>query len=263
MKRITLRSSVALLSLTFIFAGEESLNQLRITREQAQEHVQRTIEYGQLSYPSSVKQIAMNARVTIVRGIGAFAKAYTRTEAFGRWYREFRDRHKPNPPELAKTAAANRRQLLADLRKQLAEVEAEHKKATGDMKQIYKQNIDMMKTMIAQQSQVNPEQDAMMDRYTREANEQALQQHKEQLAQWEIDYPRDPKPFIRKRLQEFQQLSADVDFDAKLVPAEGGKMKFAKPEYEQKDHRWKMCFRAGRETTNAARSAASEWMREL
>jgi hypothetical protein len=263
MKQTLVHSMLALLSLTFIFAGDEVLNQLRITRDQAQQHVERTIESGYLNYPSSVKQIAMNARATVVRGIGAFAKAYTRTEAFGRWYQEFRERNKPEPPELAKTAAENRRQLLADLRKQLADVEVEYKKSSGDMRQVYKQNIDMLKSMIAQQSQVNPEQDAMMDKFAKEANEQALQGHKEQLAQWEIEYPRDPKPFIKKRLHEFQEFSANVDFDAKLVPGEQGKMKFANPEYEQKDGRWKMCFRAGREATNAARSFVQEWLREL
>ncbi len=254
---------LALLSLTFIFAGDEVLNQLRITRDAAQTYVQNTIEHGNLNYPSSVKQIAMNARATVVRGIGAFAKAYTRTDAFNRWYQEMRERNKPEPSEQMKSAAENRRQQLADMRKQLADTEAEYRKASGDMKQVYRQTIDMLKTMIAQTEQPNAEQDAQMDEFARQANEQSRLEHQEKLAQWERDFPRDPRPFIKKRLQEFQEFSANVDFDAKLVPGEQGKMKFANPEYEKKDGRWKMCFRGGREATNAARAFAQEWLKEL
>ena len=71
-------------------------------------------------------------------------------------------------------------------------------------------------------------------------------------------YPADPNILIKKRLEEFLEISGSVDFDAKL----NGRM-FAKPEYEQKDDKWKMCYRVGRETVAAAREEAELWLKEI
>jgi hypothetical protein len=67
---------------------------------------------------------------------------------------------------------------------------------------------------------------------------------------------------IAKRLREFLAVSADVDFAAKLT-SKNGKMIFENPSYEQKPGQWKMCFRAGKDATAAARAAAQAWLKEL
>jgi hypothetical protein len=71
-------------------------------------------------------------------------------------------------------------------------------------------------------------------------------------------YPSDPNKLIKKRLEEFLSVSESVDFDAKL----NGSM-FVNPEYESKDDKWKMCYRAGREVVEAAREEAQKWVKEL
>ncbi len=70
--------------------------------------------------------------------------------------------------------------------------------------------------------------------------------------------PSDPDVTVKKRLQEFLDISATVDFDAKLS---GGS--FVNPEYESKSQQWKLCYRAGREVIKAAREEAQAWMKEL
>lgn len=71
-------------------------------------------------------------------------------------------------------------------------------------------------------------------------------------------YPSDPNKLIKKRLEEFLAVSETVDFDAKMQ----GSM-FANPEYESKDDKWKMCYRAGKEVIAAAREEAQAWIKEL
>jgi hypothetical protein len=82
------------------------------------------------------------------------------------------------------------------------------------------------------------------------------------LAAFERRWPADPKSLVARRLQEFLDISADVDFDAKLVPA-GKLMRFADPRYEEKPPTWKLCFRSGREAVAAAREAAHAWLKAI
>ncbi len=68
---------------------------------------------------------------------------------------------------------------------------------------------------------------------------------------------------IRKRLQEFLQLTADINFDAALTTDQHGVKHFADEELERKDYNWKLCFRSGKETVTAARAYAEQWLKEL
>jgi hypothetical protein len=85
---------------------------------------------------------------------------------------------------------------------------------------------------------------------------------KGRLAAFERRWPADPRNLVARRLQEFLDVSKDVDFDAKLVPA-GKLMRFADPRYEEKPPTWKLCFRSGREAVAAAREAAQGWLKAV
>ena len=73
---------------------------------------------------------------------------------------------------------------------------------------------------------------------------------------------KDPQVQLAKRLQAFLDATADVDFGAETT-ASGGLKRFVNEEYESKPSEWKMCYRAGKETTEALRAFASEWLAEL
>lgn len=73
---------------------------------------------------------------------------------------------------------------------------------------------------------------------------------------------KNPNVTLKRRLEQFLELSADVDFAAPTV-GEGSARRFEKPEDEAKPREWKMCFRAGPEATSAARAYAKEWLAEL
>jgi hypothetical protein len=92
------------------------------------------------------------------------------------------------------------------------------------------------------------------------ANQKESQQ---ELVKYEQRYPADPKVLIASRLHQFLDLTKDMHWDAKLVPAGGGKMMFADPKLESKSSEWKICFRAGKDAVDAARSFANDWLKQL
>ncbi len=75
----------------------------------------------------------------------------------------------------------------------------------------------------------------------------------------EKNYPSDATEMVKKRLTEFLDISATVNFDAQLTAAKS----FVNPEYEKKGTAWKMCYRAGKEVVEAARIEAQKWLNEL
>ena len=83
-----------------------------------------------------------------------------------------------------------------------------------------------------------------------------------QQKQFEQDFPEDLQLLIQSRLREFLDLTADIDFNAKLV-SRNGRMVFENPDYESRDTNWKKCYRAGRETIEAARAFAQQWLSEI
>ena len=73
---------------------------------------------------------------------------------------------------------------------------------------------------------------------------------------------KNPRQQLEKRLQSFLDATADVDFDAPTV-GEGSARRFERAEHESKPREWKMCYRAGQETTEAVRAFARDWLAEL
>ena len=73
---------------------------------------------------------------------------------------------------------------------------------------------------------------------------------------------KDPGVTLKRRLQAFLDATAEVDFDAKTT-GQGGSRRFVDEQYEAKPPEWKMCFRAGREASDAARAFAKDWLAEL
>lgn len=68
----------------------------------------------------------------------------------------------------------------------------------------------------------------------------------------------DAKANLKAALSNSIAVLNTVDFDAKL----SGR-KFANPDYEAKDNRWKMVYRAGKENATIAKTAATQWISEL
>lgn len=271
MKNITIPTSVLILILS-VFAAwalEPSaagvLKRLAVTEASARESILANFTGRAFHVPgTSLKSIAIGERAGIVRQMGQYTKEYTRTEAFRDAYRAYREGVKPSPPEKAKTMDELRTEQRQQLRKSIQDMEAGMKTVPTNMQ-------DSMREMVAAlQKQLkdiddpnNPMFSKEMADMLRQSGEAEQQAYNDRLIQWEQQYPTKPDRIIAGWLEEFLTVSGDVDFGAKLVPGNSGKMKFANPDYESKPSEWKMCFRAGREAVQATRAFAQAWLAEL
>jgi hypothetical protein len=95
----------------------------------------------------------------------------------------------------------------------------------------------------------------------RERFQQEGEEYKKALAEGRA-LPPNPNDLVKLRLRQFLQQTADIDFKAALR-LDNGNQRFVKPEYEAKPGIWKACFRAGPTSTEALRSFASAWLKEL
>ena len=78
---------------------------------------------------------------------------------------------------------------------------------------------------------------------------------------WIKLFPQDPAVLIKARLQEYLQVMATVDFNAKLTGT-GKKQTFVNPVYEKKSLKWKAIYRAGKEVNEAITIFVKEWLKE-
>ena len=86
--------------------------------------------------------------------------------------------------------------------------------------------------------------------------------HERAIADWTAKYPSNQLLFVKKRLEEFLTATKDVDFAAALTEKNGKKI-FVNPEYERKDNRWKMAFRAGKDVVEPSRDFVQKWLAEI
>lgn len=79
----------------------------------------------------------------------------------------------------------------------------------------------------------------------------------------EADLPPDVNVLVARRLREFLALTEDIRWNARLTTNAQGRRVFNDERLEAKPNTWKLCFRAGEETIDAAREFAEEWLRTL
>lgn len=272
MKRATfvLCGIVVLVSLSaFTYVQVKSvklLEQAGIPAEDIRRSIFSSFTSQYLAYPniSRLKKVAMGQRTEAVQEIYAFAKGYVQTPEFKKNYAEWREQLKPEPPEKPKPMAEQRKEQKAQLQASIKEMEQNMKSAPAEYQAMLKDNIAMMKQQAKEYDNPdNPMFSKDMEQMQLEMYKTSLEEHKEKLAEWENTYPADATIMIRKWLNRFLDTSKEVDFGAALKPGEGGKMVFVKPEYESQSAEWKMCFRAGRDVVQAARTASQQWLKEL
>jgi len=201
------------------------------------------------------------SRAALVKSAVAWAKSYTESPGFKAEYEKNRQADRPSPPEVKGTVddelarqAAERKKGIDEMRKSLGQMSPEMRKAMeAGIKEAEAANRKL---------ESDPQMVAMFRQGVEAQRAEDQEAYKGRLAAFERRWPADPKSLVARRLQEFLDISKDVDFDAKLVPA-GKLMRFADPRYEEKPPTWKLCFRSGREAVAAAREAAQGWLKAI
>ncbi|NWG28793.1 MAG: hypothetical protein HXY48_09705 [Ignavibacteriaceae bacterium] len=211
-----------------------------------------------------LKSVALNERAAQVEILGKYVKDFTASEDFKKRYNEYRDSRKPSPPEKPKTSAELKNEYKTDLQKSITEMKTNKSSAPADQQAMFDETIKMLEDQLKEiDNPDNPMFSPQMDEYSKMAYDQQMEQHKNDLAEWEAKYPvNNPKPLIKIWLESFLEQTKDIDFGAQTA-IDKNRTLFVKQEYERKNNLWKLCYRAGKETTEAGRKFAQTWLGEL
>jgi hypothetical protein len=201
-------------------------------------------------------------RAAFVKEALTWVKAYTESPAFLDDYKKQREAAKPAPTAAQGSVDERYAKYLADQRRAIEELKKNVAKMSPEMQ---KQMADTVKQTEANADRMSkdPQMAAMMKQGLAQQAVGEQKDFQERLAGFEKKFPADPKVLVADRLRQFLDVSKDVAFDAKLVPEGGGTMRFADPQYERKSDQWKLCYRAGKDATLAARAFATEWLKQL
>jgi hypothetical protein len=253
--------AMAMAAMPLVLAAQSAPARLGLTEPQAQEALLRSLEDGGVSVGSSATKafvaLPPAARAALVDAGFAWTKAYVNSAAFKTAYLRSRDEQKPTPPSFegsvddeVKRKQEEQAKSLADSRAALASLPADQR---AQLEAVFKATEAQMK---------DPQMIALMRQGVEVERAQAQQNYQTDLARWQKTMPADPSALVARRLRSFLDLSAGVDFDAKLQGT-GTERRFVNEDYQSKPSDWKMCFRAGKEAVAAARADATSWLKEL
>jgi len=235
------------------------LKTLKLSEDNAKNTIFSDISSKSFYVPGikELKSIAQNDRVAQVEVIGKYVKDFTASEEFKKRYNEYRESRKPSPPEKPKTAAELKKEYKEDMQKSIADMKVSKTQAPADQQAMFDETIKMLEDQLKEiDNPNNPMFSAEMDKYSQMGYDQQMDQHKKEIAEWEAKYPvNNPKPLIKTWLESFLEQSKDVDFKAQTA-IDKNRTLFVKQEYERKNNLWKLCYRGGKETTEAGRKFA-------
>jgi hypothetical protein len=243
--------------------AQDVLSQLGITPLAARVAVESVISSG-IHNPGlpakAFKLLPAAARAQMATAGVAWLKAYTASAEFTRQYGLVRQAHKPTAPQFEGTPEDE----LKKADEEQARQAEESKKAIAALPPEQRAQIERaMSAAQAMTAQMNtPETRKSRLEAIASGRADRMKEHAQAIAAWTRDYPENPAPIVTKRLREFLAISADVDFGAALT-SRNGKMVFENQGYEEKPAQWKLCYRAGKEATTAARAAVEAWLKEL
>lgn len=266
MKRSSAVLAAAALTIGALSAADV-LTQLGITPAAAKEALMSGIGSGWLDYgiaASAFKKAPVALRVELAQGAIAWAKTYTGSADFKAAYAKLRETQKPDAPVFVGTPEEEQARQHEQDTKERVKAAEEMKPVLASMPPEQRKAMEaaIQQAAAAAKQMDTPEMRKMVLDGIRMRREEKTRTYKADLATWQEQYPESPAPVIAKRLKAFLDLSASVDFDAKLQP-KNGKMYFVNESYESKSSEWKACYRAGKEPVAAARAAAEAWMKEL
>lgn len=243
------------------------LQQFKVDEENAKSSILYAVS-GPSFYLPNVKMLrdmAVGDRISVIESMGKNIKEYVMSKDFTKKYNQLREDRKPTAPEEPKYSQQLKNEAIESTKNSIAEMEKSKSQAAKDQQAMFD---DIIKSLKQQLKDMDDPEKTMykpeMDEYTKQGYQMQMDDYKSKITEWEKEYPVDnPKPMIKKWINTFLEKSADINFDAKTTKNKDGKLKFVDQQYEYKDSQWKMYYRAGKETVNAARTFAQNWLTEL
>lgn len=234
-----------------------------MTKGEANEKITNSLLGGSIDpYGArNLKNILLNDRAAIVKDVSAYARQYLNSPEYIKQYMDLKESQKPQAMKV-ETPEELRVSTIKRAKEAIQEMEESLKKAPADMKSIFEKTLEAARQNLKDAEDPN---NKYLKSYTQNfptLEKQLKQSHEHALQNWEAKYPTNHLLFIKVRLQAFLDATKDIDFAAQLTERNGIKY-FVNPNYERKDNRWKMAFRAGKPAIETARAFAEQWMNEI
>lgn len=246
--------------------SDDVWQQLGLTKQKGEESISRSFMQGYLYFydARNLRKLAVGDRLPVAQALLAQTKQYINSEAFKKAYEKERMNAKPKEPveKPLRTKEEIQKEEVAKMEKSIKESEENMKKMDENTRKSVAPVIDQLKQMLKEYKDPDNQMFTFMVESEKMQQESDRKNYEEDLKEWEENYPADYRIKIKKRLQEFLNVTASVDFNAELKESYG-KKRFVNPAYERKDNKWKMAFRAGKPVVDDARAFATQWIAEL
>jgi hypothetical protein len=268
MRAATLSTTALVLAVGGRLAGQTALTQLGLTETAA-----RNFLFEELKSPTQDRRSAIvvtgtraffklppSARAAAATGLFAWAKAYVNSPAFTAAYTKYRRDRIPQARQYDLTVEQAVKQKIDEL---LAGAERLRQLAST-MSPAERANTlaaaSELETQARDAEFIKRLQDGLVAERAAESGSEA-----EMAANVEEMTPADPKKLFARRLRQFLDATADVDFTTKTISLAGGAdgIEFIEPAVRSKPMVWHEAVIVGPAATAAARAAAQAWLKEI
>jgi len=237
---------------------------LGVRESQAKSETVRSLTAGSVPFYLAAKAVMAApsaARAALVVEGLTWAKAFAGTAEFKAAYAQTRNANKPDAPVSKGTPDQQAKAQQDEQRKQIEEMKKSVASMPPELRAQMEQTVKELEAQLKQQA-ADPKMQELTRQMAAAGAKDEQDQYQRRLADWERDYPAEPSVLVSRRLKQYLDTCADIDYTAKLT-SRNGKMYFADQRYESKPSEWKLCYRVGRETLDATRTFARAWLAEL
>ena len=265
MNRSAVGTLVVAVTIGATLTGQAVTTQLGITEGRAKEAVFDSFMAGAVSLAGKAEVVTAappQARAAMVAAATTLARAFVESDEFKRRSADHREANGPDPLPLEQTAdqvlakqRAGFEQQVEALRKQVVD-----DAITPEQKATLEEGFEAMRARFTEMEK-GPQR-AEMETMLKGQRAEQVAGHAAATKEFNTMFPADPRALVAMRLRQFLDTTNNLDFSARLVE-QGKVQKFADPGLEARPSEWKMCFRAGKSATDAAREFARKWLAEL
>ncbi len=249
--------------ITAAAAAQEHLASLGVTAGRAREAVFDSFLTDTISLAGErevFKAASSTARVAMVNFTLNLARTFVETAEFKSRYADHREANGPDPLPPVPTADDVLAKQRAGFEEQVTQMRKLFDQITPEQRATLEASWKDMRAQLTEMES-GPRR-AELDKALREQHGAMVTEREQAMKDLDAVWPSDHRVLVANRLQRFLDVSADVDHAAKLVDKDGKKV-FADAALEAKPKEWKMCFRAGKPATDAARAFAQKWLGDL
>jgi hypothetical protein len=239
------------------------LSDLGISEGRAREAFFDSFASGSVSLVGNVqvfKSASPQARAAMVKTVTSLARAFTESDEFARRYAELREANAPDPLPKERTADDVLARQRSEYEKQVTDMRAMFDEITPQQREVLERGFAEMRARFDEMEKDGTK--AQLNELLKVQRDREVQAYEASMKEFERHFPKEVGTMIAMRLRRFLEVTADIDFSARLV-ARDNKMRFADPALEARPAEWKMCFRAGQAPTLAARELAQDWLKAL